>query len=376
MATGGPLPSDFSDYPGGDSRLKSSPRSFNSLHLASIGGLVLLIAIYFYLRKDFAGVDTADARQLRSTVDTSSFAGRLYELVSPLALGAAFLAARWNPVRPFAILFYVVAISAFALSMILSGARFEMLPLILVYLSSTFIFQIDIALNNIARGIAIALFMVVLLAGGNALLNVAAFRGGGGGVESIAIEERGIMLWRAIGIENVPSAVGVVTGLFDEYIFRPILYFDFYRAANSQPPAWGGHQFSMLAWRLNLRDGLSIKEDVDAYYALIGIENNVWSTSLREMWIDFGGVGCVLSYAIIGGLSGYAKRMSERIFIAQYLYIFLLSYMIFSPVTSAFRAISMQATTYFLLFSFTVGVAISSRRRKTIARAHSQTPRW
>ena len=364
---GGKLPEDRRLLAGGSPEGEEPRGVIRSILLAAFGGLILFFFLYFYLRRDFLGVDTSDARHLRSFVNTGGRIGRLYELAAPSALFVAFAAARWRLLRPKAVGFYGLTAAGLSLAMLFSGARFEMVPLILVFIAGILIFHTRLITQNLLRGASILVFIFGLLAAGNTVLNMSAFKGGGGGAERVATEERGLVIAKTLGIDNPPGLLAIGIGLCDEYIFRPIAYLDFYFYTATAPPAYGGHQFFMFAYRIGFRDGGAIKEEVDAYYNVIGIEGNVWGTAIREMAIDFTPTGSLIAFLCIGVTTGVSKRLSTRSIASQFVLSYCVAFMLFSPMSSALRAVSMQATFYVVLVVFMVEVLPIFNRRPSIS---------
>ena len=362
------LPQTFDAFLGGSSTQKKPERSQPDYLVYTSAAMLLMVGIYFYIRKDFIGVETSEARELRKTMSGNTNAYRLYEMLSPFALGSAFFCMRWNPLRSKALVFYAIVASAFAGAMLFSGARYEMVPLLLIVISTAIVFQGRLLVSNITRGVAIGALVLVTIGTGNVLLNVASFKGGGSGAEGVAIESRGTSILQSLGMVSPPAPIAIFIAIVDEYLFRPTRYLDFYIEVNELPTARGSHQFSILATRLHIYGGAELKEDVDQLYSVLGIEYNVWATGLREMSIDFGFAGAVVAFAVAGVLTALFKRNASRYYSAQFAYVFFIAYLIFLPLSSILKAISMQASFYGVFVLLALEMLVGGRRQNRTVR--------
>lgn len=371
---GKPNDASFDTYVGGSSSQTKLPRWAGVAFILTIAAFLVMLLAYFQIRKDLIGVGSAETRELRKSIEGNIHVARLYDVMSPLALASAYFCMRWNPMRKSALAYYVIVCMAFAGTMILSGARYEIVPVLLVLVASVLTYHGQFILKYLLRTALLAVGAFLFAAVMNVVLNLASFRGGSMSHESYMIEVRGAAILSSLGVENPPSGASMFVALVDEYLLQPPRYFDYYREVNNLPTARGGHQFSTLAYRFKIRDGIDIKEDVDLLYQDLGIERNVWATGIREMWIDFGFPGSAFAFAFFGFCMGISKRYLQGMFTAQFAHSYFFAYFLFSPFSSILKATNMQAGFYgvFLLFGIEYVLTNGGRRRLLIGPAPTQ----
>lgn len=326
----------------------------SSIWLA-LGITVMTMLSYILLRREYFGVDTATAREERGQIEYSGWVYRVY-LVG--ALVASVSVTMWSGLRKAWLPFYTVPsviLLVSAVASIVSGARFEMVPLAAMM-------AVGIAINNIhkwaAKPIRTSIITLLPFAAWivvNSAFNVYGTKGGANSQTAVYLQNVGGLFLELFGIEDTSPAVERAFGSVSEYVAAPLPFFDYYIASNTFPPTHGAHQFSNLLIRLGMESAVVTKEGVDDLYTELGIMSNVWATAVREMMIDFGFFGAFVECAVIGCLIGLSKRRARENLAARHLYLMLTSYLIAAPLTSFSKSILFEVGIYgaILWFGYT-----------------------
>lgn len=131
-----------------------------------------------------------------------------------------------------------------------------------------------------------------------------------------------------------------------QFTSDPIYYLDFYRGLNMSHD-YGLYQFSLIANRIPWYDWQERRNELDTMYESIGILTNVWGTGIRDAAIDFGEIGAVVMFFIMGFAA--AKMGAARTIGGRSLHIFLVQWLFYSPFTSPITHRPYQAGLFFLL---------------------------
>jgi hypothetical protein len=357
------LPTSFDETVGGSSQERNPKREYLVAFRISMLFYLIMFLLYVYMRKDMIGIDMSEARRMRANLDLDNRLSRLYSICSPLALSAGYFCTRWNPLRKSTIIFYTLVLSSFIGGMVVSGARYELFPVMLIWVCGLFVFQAEVIYTNVLWRIAKGSVLMVLLAGLNIVLNIASASGGLASSESEAIRGRGAAIASSIGIGQLPESLDVGIALIDEYLLKPIQYLSIYFCHNDLEPARGSHQFWILTNRLKLPAAHQIKAEVDTLYEPYGIYRNVWGTLIRELNIDFGYFGSIFFLFLMGLAVAFCKRQIRNSCTAQFVYLYLFSIMIFSPFSSILKAQCMQSVIYAIVPLFVAEILLLKRRQ-------------
>lgn len=313
--------------------------------IVSIGGLLFFFLAYYLSRRSLIGLETYEAREQKGSADFG-FWTTFYNLSLPLPMLSSFWFARYNYPKTLVSGYAMLIFGFFGITYLFSGGRFELVPLLLAFLSSLFVFNRERIARSLTRGLASVIPVSIGVVGLNLWLNVRGMRGGLGGGEAVVHVTNGAALLSGFGFNDAPDFVMVMVGLLNEYLMKPILHFDYYLTTNYHPPANGGLQFMLLTSRFGATRGLELKEAADSLYAPMGIEGNVWATGVREMIIDFGNLGAVVAFLVVGIVAGLSKRLFRNSDAAKFTYCVCLTFMAFSPFTSLLKAGLMQMAVY------------------------------
>jgi hypothetical protein len=90
-----------------------------------------------------------------------------------------------------------------------------------------------------------------------------------------------------------------------------------------------------------------VRNELDTMYESIGIMTNVWGTGIRDAAIDFGEIGAVVMFFVMGFAA--AKMGAARTIGGRALHVFLVQWLFYSPFTSPITHRPYQAGLFFLL---------------------------
>lgn len=298
--------------------------------------LVGVIGLYFYARREYAGVDVSSMRGERSNLAVSGLEARVYLLLSPFALASVvFWLKQKLPIKVFCAAAFLVL---FWKASIISGARFELMPIPLLGALGLWFGYSDRFLKYPVRTILAAGTGFLFVLAVNSFYNILSTKGGGESSVAAYIRNAGAAVFELVGIRQAPIVLEEIMGSMAEYVFAPLIYLDFYLKENQFTPTMGTHQFAAIFVRLGFEEAIPTKMAVDDLYSAMGIYHNVWATGLREVMIDFGLKGALLQCLGMGLLLGASKRFLTRSTAARNLYLILCAYHLATPLVSLFKS--------------------------------------
>lgn len=312
---------------------------------ATVVAVIGIIGIFFYWRREFQGVDVSDMRgEERGMIAAGTADARAYILLSPVAMASIVFWLNQNLLLR--IVSAMVFFAVFWKASLISGARFELLPIPLLGAVAICFRYSELLFKNPVRttlAAASGLTAVVMV---NSFYNILSTKGGGESLVAAYIRNSGAAVFELVGLRQVPAFLEEMMGSLAEYVFAPPIYLDFYLHENQFAPTWGTLQFSNIFVRLGLDEAMPTKLAVDDLYAAIGIYNNVWASGLREVVIDWGVAGAFVQCLGMGALLGWAKRFLATSLAARNLYLILCTYLLATPLTSLFKSRIFEASFY------------------------------
>lgn len=326
----------------------------------------LTVAVFIYVRREYIGIDVTEMRSLRGTLEVSTPGYRAYMLLAAFALPSVVF---WIEAKQHFLLrigfLFVFAVGYWKASMI-SGARFELLPILLMSAVALWFRYSDMVLRRPLRAIGITGSLFAFVVALNSGYNLVSTKGGDDSLVAAELRNNGAAVLQLVGIKQAPLGFEHAAGSVVEYVFPACIYLDFYLAENQFPPTRGAHQFEQIMVRAGLNHSLPTKLAVDDLYGAIGIYYNVWSTALREMCIDFGVLGTFVQCIVMGAFLGLAKRSQDRSLAAQNLYLMLSAFFLAAPLVSLFKSKLFEMGIYSGLAWFAFDAI---RRRPSIRKA-------
>ena len=131
-----------------------------------------------------------------------------------------------------------------------------------------------------------------------------------------------------------------------QFTSDPIYFLDFYRTLNI-PHDYGLYEFSLIANRVPGYDWQERRNELDLMYESIGITTNVWGSGIRDVAIDFGEVGAVIMFFLMGYAA--AKMSAARTIGGRVLSVFLMQWLFYSPFTGPITHRPYQTALYILV---------------------------
>lgn len=140
----------------------------------------------------------------------------------------------------------------------------------------------------------------------------------------------------------------VISGawLLLQFSSDPIYFLDFYRTLDVSHD-YGLYQFSLISNRVPGYDWQDRRNELNEMYEPIGVTTNVWGSGIRDVAIDFGEVGAVIMFFIMGFAT--ARMGAARTIGGRSLGVFLMLWLLFSPFTTPITQRPYQMGLYLLV---------------------------
>ena len=163
--------------------------------------------------------------------------------------------------------------------------------------------------------------------------------------ESIAAKASTLIRVQDGGIAGHPFVVSAAWLLL-QFSSDPVYYLDYYRGLNF-PHHYGLYQFSLIAQRIPDYDWQEKRDQIDIMYEAIGTYTNVWGTSIRDAAIDFGEIGAVVMFLVMGWATGWMGATTTLG--GRSLHLCLMMWLFYSPYNSPITMRPYQLSLFVLL---------------------------
>jgi hypothetical protein len=335
--------------------------------------LMLYDAALRNLYSSVADYDIAEKRGLRSeSVAASGWSRRVLYLSTFSSMVMVYACARAMKGKLLHGMAIGVIVAHAGYCYKLSGSRAHGF-ILFVYLAALLLYNAQFSLKRKGSLSLVAIGSLVGAAVINVLLSVIGLGGGASGAGVQAMTTRGQSVLVGVGVKSGAEELGLFMGFFDEYVLAPVYFLDYYLTSVDHPPALGSHTFSLVTGKFGYFGGQDIKVSVDDAYEAIGRTTNVWATGIREVCIDTGVIMLIPAFLVIGLGMCVLKRAARWSDGASFLYVMLVSWIWFSPVSSVLKS-SMVELGFYLGVGWFVLDIITRDDRRWVATRGADSP--